>query len=97
MKFSRLTMAAMLGVAIMASSFAPTPAEAKGKTGALVGGLVAGAVIGGAIASTAKPYPYYKRPRVYYGPACGYYPYPPCGPVYVAPPPPPPYYYPPRY
>ncbi|WP_137390778.1 hypothetical protein [Rhodoligotrophos defluvii] len=89
MRLPKSTVAAVLGMAIIASSLAPAPAQAH-KAGAFVGGLVAGAVIGGAVASASRPY-YYKRPKVYYGPACGYYPYPPCGPVYA---PPPPYYYP---
>jgi hypothetical protein len=88
MKLMKLVTAAALCVGVISTTMPPKPAEAR--HGALIGGLVAGAVIGGTIAAaTARPYP----PRVYYGPACGYYPYPPCAPVYAPPPPPPPYYY----
>ena len=65
-------------------------AEAKKKSGAFVGGLIAGAVLGGAAAAAAQADPYYyygnrpaypppPLPRGYaYPPTCGYYPYLPC-------------------
>lgn len=93
MKLMKLMIAVAISAGTLATTLPPTPAQAR-HDGALIGGLVAGAVIGGAIASSNN---YYRRPKVYYGPACGYYPYPPCAPVYVAPPPPPPYYYGRRY
>ncbi|WP_342641928.1 hypothetical protein [Rhodoligotrophos ferricapiens] len=96
MNFSKLTWAAVLAAAIMSNAATPMPAQAHGHGGgAFVGGLIAGAVVGGAVAAASRPYPYYHmHPRAYYGPGCGYYPYPPCAPVYAPPPPPPPYYYP---
>ena len=69
-----LTAATALGASLLVS---PTPADARNRTGAIIGGIAAGAIIGGAIAGANRGYGY--------GPgyAPGYY---EPAPVYAPPP-----------
>lgn len=93
MFLKKIAAVAVLGASILGGTAMPTPVQAHywHGGGAFVGGLVAGAVVGGAVAAATAPR--YYAPRAYYGPGCGYYPYPPCAPVYA----PAPYYGYPRY
>jgi hypothetical protein len=76
-----LTALATAGMLAIASTAAPTPAEARGGAVAagIIGGIAAGAIVGSALAGPRYYYggPYYPY---YYGPA--YYDGPPPGPCY---------------
>jgi hypothetical protein len=73
-----LTAAALMAVSLLAT---PTPAEARNRTGAIIGGIAAGAILGGMIAGANRGY----AAPGYYEPAPSYYEPPP--PAYYAPPP----------
>ena len=65
---------------LAASALSVTPADARNRTGAFLGGLAAGAIVGGIVAGSAGPVYAAPPPPVYYAPAPVYGP-PPGGDV----------------